>query len=83
MHTIIPHPVKASNDADTPTPNFNPEHFPILATHWFGLDPNSQTSSIIDFEVTRVARALHTLGVGVGADVGNLADVHRRLGGST
>jgi hypothetical protein len=55
----------------------DPTKTPIIATHFFGWRPPS--AEVIDFDLMRLARALHTLGIGVSAKVGSRLDVLKRL----
>ena len=80
MPTIIPHLREASNDADSLPPNFDPQQFPILAVHWFGIhQPTRPSAEVIDLNIIRLAAALHRLGQTIGADVGSRNDMLRRL----
>ena len=48
MHTIIPHLGEASfNDADTLPFDFDVQRFPILATHWFGIEPRAAACAAV------------------------------------
>ncbi len=80
MHTMIPHLVEASNDANTLPPNFDPQRFPIFAVHWFGMRrPARPFVEVVDFQTIRLAVALHGLAKANGIEVGTRADVARRL----
>ncbi len=78
MHTMIPHLVEASNDANTLPPNFDPQRFPILAVHWFGWR-QPVLAEVVDLNLVRLAAALHQFGETIGADVGSRKDMLKRL----
>ena len=81
MHTIIPHLREASSsDADTLPSGFDPQRFPILATHGFGLhEPAKPSAEVVDLNLICLAVALHRLGQTIGAEVGSRADMLERL----
>ena len=81
MHTILPHLREASSsDADTLPSDFDPQRWPILATHWFGAHrPARPSAEVVDLNVIRLAAALHRLGETIGAEVGSHGDVLKRL----
>ena len=80
MHTMIPHLVEASNDANTLPSNFDPQRFPILAVHWFGVhQPAKPSADVVDLNLIRLAVALQGLAKANGIEVGTRADVARRL----
>ncbi len=66
----------------------DPEKFPILSLHWFGLQPCPQANDrpptvvgpVADLGVVRLGAALHRLGISVGADIGTRSNVIEALG---
>ena len=60
--------------------NFDPHRHPILAVHWFG-QPESRTAPVVDLDLIHLTVALHRLGETIGADVGNRADMFKRIDG--
>ncbi len=78
MHTMIPHLVEASNDANTLPPNFDPQRFPILTVHWFGWR-QPVLAEVVDLNLVRLAAALHQFGKTIGANAGSRTDMLRRL----
>ncbi len=47
MHTTSTPQTEAAHCADTLPPNFDPQQHPILARHWFGLEPSTDARSTV------------------------------------
>ncbi len=80
MPTISPAQTEAPDCADALPLDFDPQEYPILARHWFGLhEPAKPSAEVVDLNLVRLAAALHGLGETIGADVGSRADLLKRI----
>ncbi len=78
MSTVIAR--EANTDVNTFPKGFDPQRFPILAVHWFGIHrPVRSSAEVVDLNIIRLAAALHRLGETIGADVGSRADLLKRI----
>ncbi len=78
MSTVIAR--EADTDVNTIPKGFDPQQFPILAVHWFGIHrPARPSAEIVDLNIIRLAAALHRLGQTIGVEVGSRADLLKRI----